>query len=177
MSDESIRGHSGGLILVPVLAGGRAIYEDVAAILAEIAPGLDVQDQQIRISRTKDETLVPPKLEDFNSDEFQPADKTVLLLDDLIDRGETLRLAHRTLAGLSPKKLLTLVLVTKRRPSEMVFVPDYACFELNYNEEDADRLWLFGYGMDIQDELRDLDYIGEREMDIATHVLREGQGR
>lgn len=82
--------------------------------------------------------------------------KDVLLVEDILDSGRTLRYLVDTFAARSPKSLRTCVLV--RKPSRAVVeVPvDYLGFDI------PDR-WVVGYGLDYADYYRTLPFIGTIE--------------
>lgn len=86
----------------------------------------------------------------------------VIIIDDVWDTGKTLKLAHDTFHAFPIRKIITFVIVKKRKCSLDIPVPDYFCFNLEYGHEEAESKWLFGYGMDIPlGEFRDCDYIAE----------------
>jgi hypoxanthine phosphoribosyltransferase len=77
----------------------------------------------------------------------------VLLLDDILDTGQTL--AHLTghLKGQGPLSVRSAVLLRKRGRQRVAFEPDYCGFDIL----DA---FVVGYGLDYNDEYRHLPYIG-----------------
>jgi hypoxanthine phosphoribosyltransferase len=76
----------------------------------------------------------------------------VLLLDDILDTGQTLAHLHRHLGGLGVASLRTAVLLRKRGRQCVPFEPDYCGFDI----PDA---FVVGYGLDYNDEYRHLPYI------------------
>ncbi len=78
-------------------------------------------------------------------------DRHVLLVEDIVDTGETLRWLKETLASRSPASLRTCTL-TRKASSDHIPV-DYLGFEL------PDR-WAVGCGLDYADRYRTLPYIG-----------------
>jgi hypoxanthine phosphoribosyltransferase len=76
----------------------------------------------------------------------------VLLLDDILDTGQTLAHLHRHLGGLEAVSLRTAVLLRKRGRQRVPFEPDYCGFDI----PDA---FVVGYGLDYNDEYRHLPYI------------------
>lgn len=79
------------------------------------------------------------------------AGKHLLLVEDIIDSGQTLAYLHRLLQTRQPASLRTCVMVRKRRPRLDVPI-DYLGFELP-------DVWVVGYGLDHADHYRTLPYI------------------
>src|SRR5262249_21904320 len=77
----------------------------------------------------------------------------VLLLDDILDTGQTLDYLVRHLAGLGLASLRTAVLLRKRARQKVALEPDYCGF-------DIPDVFVVGYGLDFNDEYRHLPYIG-----------------
>ncbi len=76
----------------------------------------------------------------------------VLLLDDILDTGQTLAYLMRHLDGLGPASVRAAVLLRKRGRQEVPLEPDYFGFEI----PDA---FVVGYGLDFDDEYRQLPYV------------------
>jgi hypoxanthine phosphoribosyltransferase len=77
----------------------------------------------------------------------------VLVLDDILDTGQTLaRLKHEFMA-MNPASLRIGVLLRKIGRQEIALEPDYIGFEI------PDK-FVVGYGLDYNDEFRNLPYIG-----------------
>ena len=77
----------------------------------------------------------------------------VLLLDDILDTGQTLDYLARHLRQLGAASLSTAVLLRKHGRQRFPLVPDYCGFEIR----DA---FVVGYGLDYNDEYRNLPYVG-----------------
>ena len=77
----------------------------------------------------------------------------LLLLDDILDTGHTLAHLVRELHALKPASLRVAVLLRKLGRQEEALEPDYWGFEI----PDA---FVVGYGLDYNDEYRNLPYIG-----------------
>jgi hypoxanthine phosphoribosyltransferase len=77
----------------------------------------------------------------------------VLLLDDILDTGQTLSHLVRHMKGLGCASLRVGVLLRKRGRQQVPFEPDYCGFDI----PDA---FVVGYGLDYNDEYRHLPYIG-----------------
>lgn len=81
--------------------------------------------------------------------------KHVLIVEDIVDSGHTLRFLMETLGARRPASLEACVLVRKRRPQVEVEVR-YLGFEI----PDA---WVVGYGLDYGERYRTLPSIGVLE--------------
>jgi hypoxanthine phosphoribosyltransferase len=79
-------------------------------------------------------------------------DRHVLLLDDILDTGQTLDYLSRHLNGLGAASLRTAVLLRKLGRQKVPFEPDYCGFEI----PDA---FVIGYGLDYNDEYRHLPHV------------------
>jgi hypoxanthine phosphoribosyltransferase len=77
----------------------------------------------------------------------------VLLLDDILDSGQTLVRVVERVRELEPLSVKTAVLLRKRGRQTVAFEPDYFGFDI----PDA---FVVGYGLDYNDEYRHLPYIG-----------------
>ncbi len=77
----------------------------------------------------------------------------VLLLDDILDTGQTLARLSSRLKELGPASVRSAVLLRKRGRQRVAFEPDYCGFDI----PDA---FVVGYGLDFNDEYRHLPYIG-----------------
>lgn len=80
-------------------------------------------------------------------------DTHVLLVEDIIDTGHTLRYLLQTLGGRSPASLRSCVLVQKEGGHSDIKV-DYLGFTIP-------DVWVVGYGLDYADRYRTLPYIAE----------------
>lgn len=79
--------------------------------------------------------------------------RDVLIVEDIVDSGQTLAYLYHTLKERRPASLKTCVLLQKKR--DHVEVPvDYLGFEIP-------DVWVVGYGLDLADTYRTLPYIAE----------------
>lgn len=84
------------------------------------------------------------------------AGRHVLIVDDIVDTGHTLRYLVDLLAPRKPASLKTCVLVRKAARMETDLRLDYVGF-------DIPNVWVVGYGLDLGDRHRTLPYIGSVE--------------
>jgi len=84
----------------------------------------------------------------------------VLIIEDIVDTGHTLKYLHQILQGRSPASLRTCALVRKER--NQVDAPlDYLGFEIP-------DVWVVGYGLDFADRFRTLPYVGQLRKEAYT---------
>jgi hypoxanthine phosphoribosyltransferase len=76
----------------------------------------------------------------------------VLLLDDILDTGQTLGYLVEHLRSLEPLSLKVVVLLRKLGRQQIYLVPDYCGFDI------PDQ-FVVGYGLDFNDEFRHLPYV------------------
>ena len=152
------------ILLIPILEGGRFFASRFKKAFQEISPLITIEECPITIKRTAGETLAEPRIVDFRHKKELFKDRFVIIIDDLTDEGQTLKLACETISKLKPERLITLVLIVKRSSKITELVPDYFCFHLEYDGFEADKKWLFGYGMDLRGEFRDLNLIAEYKL-------------
>lgn len=89
----------------------------------------------------------------------------VILLDDILDTARTLSGVVSFLRGQEPASLKVAVLLRKRGRQEIPFEPDYTGFEIPDS-------FVIGYGLDFNDDYRQLPYIGildETKLHLAHH--------
>jgi hypoxanthine phosphoribosyltransferase len=86
--------------------------------------------------------------------ELQPdvRGRHVLLLDDILDTGQTLAHLTQHLHGLLPASVRVAVLLRKQGRQQVPLQPDYCGF-------DIPNAFVVGYGMDHNDEYRHLPYV------------------
>ena len=86
----------------------------------------------------------------------------VVIIDDILDSGNTLRLVKQTIEQRNPISLRTCVLLRKTIPSAMSFEVDYVAFDI------PDE-FVVGYGLDYNDYYRNLPDI----VTLKKHVYAQ----
>ena len=84
---------------------------------------------------------------------LEARDRDVLLVDDILDTGKTLRAVIDKLNALEPKSLKACVLLEKKSRRAEEIMADYVGFEV----PDA---FVVGYGLDYAERYRNLPFIG-----------------
>lgn len=83
----------------------------------------------------------------------------VLIIEDILDSGNTLSYLYRNLKGRNPASLRTCVLCQKSRDS--IDVP------INYLGFMIPDVWVVGYGLDFADMHRTLPFIAELKREVT----------
>ena len=78
--------------------------------------------------------------------------RDVLVIDDILDTGTTLRLGHGSLRERNPRSVRTAVLLRKKVKAPPDVVADFVGF-------DIDDVFVVGYGLDFDDHYRNLPHI------------------
>ncbi len=133
------------LTVVAVLTGSLVFLADlirrlplkmrINAISASSYPGKSTDSQMLELS-------LPA--------EFDLAGRNVLLLDDILDSGQTIAAVMNELAGHGPASLRSCVLLRKLRPDISGRIkPDYVGFDVPHK-------FVVGYGLDYDNFYRNL---------------------
>lgn len=149
ISDDLDRlGPSEGVVLVPVLTGSIIFVADLVRRLPlKLRIGVTtVSSYPGKATSSQGAGLVgqlPPAL----------TGRHVLVVDDILDSGRTLRLLRETIAQQRPASLRACVLLRKEIPSAMATPCEYVGF-------DIPDVFVVGYGLDYDDHYRNLPYVG-----------------
>jgi len=86
--------------------------------------------------------------------------RDILLVEDIVDTGQTVSYLHKTLLGRRPRSLKTCVLVQKEgdRSHEPI---DYLGFTIP-------NVWVVGYGLDYAETYRTLPYLAELKRSVYS---------
>ena len=80
-------------------------------------------------------------------------DKNVIIIEDIVDTGTTLKYLKEHLADRNPKSIRICTLLDK--PSRRI-----ADIEADYIGFSIDNLFVIGYGLDYDQKYRNLPYVG-----------------
>jgi hypoxanthine phosphoribosyltransferase len=135
---------SGEITIVPVLTGAIIFCGDlirqipiamkIGLLTVSSYPGTSV--------RSQGSSLISQQLGDLRG-------RHVLLVDDILDSGGTIRLIRPMLEEMRPAAVKTCVLLRKNRPAARAVPVDYVGFEI------PDE-FVVGYGLDYNDYYRNL---------------------
>ena len=89
---------------------------------------------------------IPLKKEDIEN-------KNIILVEDIVDTGKTFKYLVEYVKEFNPKSVKTCVLLDKKARRVVEFEPDYTAFPI-------DDLFVVGYGLDYDEKLRNLPFVG-----------------
>lgn len=139
------------LILICVLKGGVMFMCDLAKRL-----NLDVRLDFMSVSSYGAETKSSGVVKIIKDLDNSIEGSDVLIVEDIIDSGNTLAYLLDILEKRGPKSIKLCTLLDKPSRREKDVVVDYVCFEI----EDK---FVLGYGLDYDQRYRNLPYIGVME--------------
>jgi hypoxanthine phosphoribosyltransferase len=150
------------LTIIGVLTGSLVFLADLTRQLA-IPHRIGV----LQASSYRGATTVPGRLR-INL-ELVPdlQGRHVLLLDDILDTGQTLSALVEQVKQLGPLSVRTVVLLRKLGRQLVAFEPDYCGFEIP-------DVFVVGYGLDYNDEFRHLPFLAgldPEDIAIGRHTV------
>lgn len=89
----------------------------------------------------------------------------VILIEDLIDSGRTLKALLERLEQAKPASIKVVTLLRKAITREIAIEPDYYCLEW-------EKGFIVGYGLDFDECYRSLPYIGILKKEVYAHTLK-----
>jgi hypoxanthine phosphoribosyltransferase len=149
MAAEIARDYEGRPVtIVGVLTGCLMFLADLVRHM-----DLRLRIDLIQASSYRGETTTPGELTIDPATLPDIRGRDVLLLDDILDTGQTLHHLVERLNGLGANSIRVAVLLRKIGRQKIPFEPNYCGFEI----PDA---FVVGYGLDYNDEYRHLPYVG-----------------
>ena len=146
------------LTIIGVLTGSVVLLADLIRLVE-----MPLRVGVVQASSYRGATTTRGKLQ-INS-ELMPdiRNRDVLLVDDIFDTGHTLAEVIRLMQEMGPTSVRTCVLLLKQGRQEVDMPVDHVGFDIP-NE------FVVGYGLDYQDEYRNLPFLGAlEESDLARH--------
>lgn len=134
----------GEIVLVPILTGSIIFVADLIRhlphkIRIEVATVQSYYGEKQKVKQAKIIGALPKNVDG----------KHVLIVDDILDSGETIRLIRNELQRRNPKSIRACVLLRKQRPTAMQTPCEYVGFDI------PDE-FVVGYGLDYQSYYRNL---------------------
>ena len=149
------------LILVPVLKGSVMFAVDLAKQLEVVC-----EMEFIRVSSYGNLTESSGKINmilDFDRPDF--ADCNLLILEDIVDSGNTLKFLVEHFREKGAKSVKTCTLLDKPSRRKVDFSPDYV------GKVIPDE-FVFGYGLDLFEEYRDIPYVAVVDLDYIAKLKK-----
>jgi len=132
------------LVLVCVLKGAFMFLSDLIRHLR-----VPVQIDFVRLASYGPSLRTSGRVEITKDIEISIEGKDVLIVEDIIDTGVTLKYLYRRLKARRPRSLKSVVLLDKPSRRKVRFQPDYVGFTI----EDH---FVVGYGLDFNEDYRNL---------------------
>jgi hypoxanthine phosphoribosyltransferase len=130
-------------IIVGVMTGSFIFVAD----LCRAMPKKKAQIKFIKASSYGDSTESSQKVKVSGLDSIQVEGTRILLIDDILDTGRTMKALVQELSARRAKEIKTCVFLDKPERREVPITADYVGFEIP-NE------FVVGYGLDFADEYR-----------------------
>lgn len=151
------------ILLVGVLKGAVFFMADLARRIEGVAVALDFMAVSSYGSST-DSSGVVRILKDLD---LEIAGRDVLIVEDIIDSGLTLSYLLKNLRSRKPASLEVCALLTKPSRRRTEIPCKYVGFEI------ADK-FVVGYGLDLADHFRTLDFIGVLTPEASAEIVDHG---
>ena len=134
------------ITLICILKGSIMFFSDLAKSINK-----NVKLDFIRVSsygnyESKKIKLVEGLLSDIKN-------KNIILIEDIIDTGKTMNYLIPYLKKMKPNSIKVCTLLDKPSKRIIPFDADYVAFEV-------DDKFIVGYGLDFNEDYRNLDYVG-----------------
>ncbi len=136
------------LVLVAVLTGSIIFLAD---LIRQLPQKLRLEVVSVESYPGRTTSSLGPKITSDLAGSIEG--RHVLIVDDILDSGRTLRLIRDELAGCRPKSLRACVLLRKQRSSALELPCEYVGF-------DIPDVFVVGYGLDYNNYYRNLPVIG-----------------
>lgn len=134
----------GGLVIVPVLAGSIIFVADLIRTLP-----FKMKISVMTVSRYRGATTTGGATQFLQDLSHDIRDRHVLIVDDILDSGTTLRMVTAQLQERLPASLRTCVLLRKTAKAPKDLTADFVGFDI----EDS---FVVGYGLDYDGHYRNL---------------------
>ena len=136
----------------PILVG---VLKGVVPFFAEMAQAITIPLQEDFMSITSYEggTASTGKLTFRKDIDHDIEGRDVLILEDIIDSGSTLKMIVEMFRERKPNSVKICALLDKPSGRSVDLKPDYACFVIP-------SAFVVGYGLDYEDYYRNLPYVG-----------------
>lgn len=145
IADQINKDYKGkSLLVVCILKGAVLFYSDLVRML-----DMDVRFDFMRISSYGSSTESTGEVKIKKDLDNSIKDQHVLIVEDIVDSGLTLKNLKEVLSTRNPASLKVCCMLDKPSRRKVEMVPDYCCFEI------PDQ-FVVGYGLDFDEEYRQL---------------------
>lgn len=142
-------------VVICVLKGAVMFYTD---LVRHFNQTVEMDFIQIHTYVDKDETI-PDELELLRDITMSIRDRHVLIVDDIVDSGNTIEFVYKTLKARQPRSLEVCALLKKPKYSNPEFSIRFAGFMLQPVDAEDYDVFFVGYGIDLNEKYRCLNGI------------------
>ena len=157
LGKEITDAYLGKEIAVIAIINGAIIF--VADLIRQVS--VPIQLDCIRVSSYRDETSPVQAPEIIDTIRLDLKGKDVLIIDDILDTGNTLARVCKIISGMGPSSLKTCVLLDKHTKRSVEFEADFVGFKI------PDE-FVVGYGLDFAERYRQLPLIGVLKAELQN---------
>lgn len=145
-------------LVIGVLNGSFMFFSD----LMKKVP-IDLQIKFINASSYNSGTVSSGNVEvdDRNLDPKLVKDRDIILVEDIVDTGNTIKRLDQHFNNLGAKSVSTVTLLDKPSRRQVEYEPDYVGFTI-------ENKFVLGYGLDYDQRYRNLPYIGIVDEDLIN---------
>ncbi len=144
------------LVLVTILKGSIPF---VGSLIPKIT--IDFSIDYLCVSSFKGETCAQSLPEIVTNLSSSLEGKDVLLVEDIVDSGRTIKLVMEALSKQNCNSCKLITLLDKPGGRVVELLPDYSCFKI-------DNLFVVGFGLDYKEKMRNLPYVGILKKECYT---------
>lgn len=141
-------------VMIGMLTGAFIFLADLVRALGRL--GIEPQVDFMAVSHYGPLVASSGLVQIYKDSAVEIKGRPVLLVDDILDSGQTLSMVRDHLAARGPSWLRTCVLLDKPSRREIAISADYIGFEVP-------NAWIIGYGMDASGEGRAFPYVASVE--------------
>lgn len=135
------------VLIISVLNGAFIFTADLIRNLS-----LDIELRFIR-AKSYSGTESTGEVTITDTEKFDVKDKEILIVEDIIDTGRTLKDLKKKFLNLGCKSVKLVTFLDKPSRRVVDITPDYCCYKI----EDK---FVVGYGLDFEDKYRQLPFVG-----------------
>lgn len=143
-----------GIVLVPVMTGAIIFVADLVRHLPQ-----KLRIRVVTVSSYPGRSTASRGADIVGSLPDDLAGRHVLIVDDILDSGGTLRLLRNAMLERGAASVRTVVLLRKQRSDAL----DTPCEYVGFDIPDE---FVVGYGLDYDDEYRNLPFVGTLRRDV-----------
>ncbi len=149
-------GDDAGLTLVPILSGSIIFLADLIRLLP-----VKMKIALVQISTYPGGTTTPGDPHTVLELSGDVTDRHVLVVDDILDSGRTLRRVQAMIHARRPRSVRAVVLLRKPAKAPPDVPVDFVGF-------DIDDLFVVGYGLDFNDHYRNYPHVAVLHPELLT---------